>query len=151
MKKQKQQIKLHSLVKIKTQNTKRVGRGTGSGHGKTSTRGHKGQRARAGHKIGFAFEGGQMPFYRRVPKLRGFKRPFRLVYQVVDLEKIAQLEVSEVNPQILYQHGLISDFHHPVKILGIAKFKTPISITAHAISHKALAVLRTEKGSFHQL
>lgn len=144
-------INLHNLTKSKRQNSKRVGRGIGSGHGKTAGRGTKGQRSRSGHKLGYAFEGGQMPFYRRIPKWRGFKRPSRLVYQVVNLEKVAALKLVKIDPQILYQNGLISNLHHPVKILGAAKFPTPLKIIAHAISHKALTALETEKGTFEKI
>src|SRR2546423_4832241 len=86
---------------------KRVGRGMGSGMGKTSTRGHKGQRSRSGSRMMRGFEGGQMPLHRRLPK-RGFNNIFRTEYAVVNLDRIAELGVKDVTPQVLVNAGIIT-------------------------------------------
>src|SRR5262245_65413491 len=97
-------------------NKKRVGRGMGSGMGKTSTRGHKGQRSRSGSRMMRGFEGGQMPLHRRLPK-RGFTNIFRQEYSIVNLEKLAALGEATINPDTLRKAGLIST-KRPVKVLG---------------------------------
>jgi large subunit ribosomal protein L15 len=116
---------------------KRVGRGDGSGHGKTSCRGHKGQGARSGGGTRPGFEGGQMPLQRRLPK-RGFYNPFRVELAVVNL---AQLEVfpqgSEVTPQSLAERGLISGKQPRVKILGDGALSKSLTVKAHGFSAKA--------------
>src|SRR5204862_6382389 len=88
-------------------NKKRVGRGMGSGMGKTSTRGHKGQRSRSGSRMMRGFEGGQMPLHRRLPK-RGFTNIFKKEFQVVNLSRLAELGVKEITPAILFELGVIS-------------------------------------------
>jgi large subunit ribosomal protein L15 len=90
-----------------SENRKRVGRGMGSGMGKTSTRGHKGQRSRSGSRIMRGFEGGQMPLHRRLPK-RGFTNIFRIEYEVVNLEKLASLGDTEITPEVLRKAGMVS-------------------------------------------
>src|SRR5215468_8695623 len=100
---------------------KRVGRGMGSGMGKTSTRGHKGQRSRSGSRMMRGFEGGQMPLHRRLPK-RGFTNIFRREYAIVSLEKLAALGQSAVNPEVLRRAGVIHG-QRPVKILGDGELK----------------------------
>ena len=95
---------------------KRVGRGMGSGMGKTSTRGHKGQRSRSGSRMMRGFEGGQMPLHRRMPK-RGFTNIFRKEFNIVNLEKLATLGETTITPDVLRKAGVIST-KHPVKILG---------------------------------
>lgn len=120
---------------------KRIGRGIGSGHGKTSTKGHKGQKARSGGAKGPGFEGGQMPLQRRLPK-RGFTNaPFRKEYAVVNLKDIEKLGLNEVNPEILLEKGLIKDLKHGVKILGEGEMTRPLKIRAHAFSKSALEKL----------
>src|SRR5580704_9022192 len=96
---------------------KRVGRGMGSGMGKTSTRGHKGQRSRSGSRMMRGFEGGQMPLHRRIPK-RGFVNIFRKEYALVNLSSLAGLGTQEINPAILRQAGLVTRRNAMVKILG---------------------------------
>src|SRR6266567_9100369 len=86
-----------------SKNRKRIGRGTGSGHGKTATKGHKGQKARSGGNVEPGFEGGQMPMQRRLPK-RGFRNPFRVQMSVVNLAQLEALQESEVTPENLAQH-----------------------------------------------
>lgn len=114
---------------------KRVGRGVGSGHGKTSCKGHKGQKARSGGK-GPGFEGGQMPLHRRLPK-RGFKNPFKKEYSVINLRAFNELSVPLVTPQVLLEKGLIRDIKDGLKILGEGKLRNPITVRAHAFSASA--------------
>ena len=98
-------------------NKKRVGRGMGSGMGKTSARGHKGQRSRSGSRMMRGFEGGQMPLHRRLPK-RGFTNIFRQEYAVVNLEKLAGLGESTITPEVLQKAGVVRSKKLPIKILG---------------------------------
>ena len=116
---------------------KRVGRGPGSGHGKTSGRGHKGQGQLAGWTAHPAFEGGQMPLVRRVPK-RGFHNPFKKRSAIINL---AQLEAfssgSEVTPEILVERGLIRGRDGRVKILGDGSLTKRLTVKAHGFSAKA--------------
>ncbi len=115
---------------------KRVGRGIGSGHGKTSCRGHKGQKARTGGGTRVGFEGGQMPLYRRLPK-RGFTNIFRKDYAVVNLKDLDKLSESVVTPEVILKKGLIKDTKGGIKILGEGEIKKPITVKAHAFSASA--------------
>src|SRR5215472_6112980 len=115
-----------------SENKKRVGRGMGSGMGKTSTRGHKGQRSRSGSRLLRGFEGGQMPLHRRLPK-RGFTNIFRQEYSIVNLEKLAALGESTVNPEVLRKAGVIRG-EGPVKVLGEGELKVPLTVQAHKFS-----------------
>jgi large subunit ribosomal protein L15 len=117
-------------------NRKRLGRGNASGTGGTSGRGHKGYHARTGSKHRTWTEGGTMPIYRRLPK-RGFTNIFKEEMQIVNLERIARLQLAEITPEILYQKGLIHSLSIPVKILGVGEVKEPIAVTAHAFSKTA--------------
>ncbi len=117
-------------------NRKRLGRGNASGTGGTSGRGHKGYHARAGSKHRAWVEGGTMPIYRRLPK-RGFTNIFKEEMQIVNLERIARLQLPEITPEILYQKGLIHSLSIPVKILGVGEVKEPLNVTAHAFSKTA--------------
>jgi large subunit ribosomal protein L15 len=117
------------------ENKKRVGRGMGSGMGKTSTRGHKGQRSRSGSRMMRGFEGGQMPLHRRVPK-RGFTNIFREEYNIVNLEKLADLGESTINPDVLRKAGVIST-KRKLKILGDGELKSAITVHAHKFSKSA--------------
>jgi large subunit ribosomal protein L15 len=116
---------------------KRVGRGDGSGHGKTSCRGHKGQGSRSGGNTKPGFEGGQMPLQRRLPK-RGFRNPFKVDVAVVNL---MQLEVfpagSEVTPELLTQRGLVRGKDRKVKILGDGALSKSLTVKAHGFSARA--------------
>jgi large subunit ribosomal protein L15 len=114
---------------------KRVGRGPGSGRGKTATRGQKGQKARAGGSIHPRFEGGQMPLIRRIPK-RGFKSRNRVEYQVVNVRELERFE-GEVSPLELKQAGLIGSVKKPVKILGLGEVEKALTVSAHAFSGSA--------------
>ena len=115
---------------------KRVGRGTGSGHGKTSCRGHKGQKARTGGGTRVGFEGGQMPLHRRLPK-RGFTNIFRKEYAVVNLKDLDKLSESVITPEIILEKGVIKDTKHGIKVLGEGEIKKPVTVKAHACSASA--------------
>jgi len=115
---------------------KRVGRGMGSGMGKTSTRGHKGQGSRSGSRLMRGFEGGQMPLHRRLPK-RGFVNIFRTEYEVVNLEKLAGLAESEITPEVLRKAGMVSSKKSLVKVLGQGEVSKAITVHAHKFSKSA--------------
>ena len=119
-------------------NMKRIGRGAGSGHGgHTSTRGHKGQKSRTGGSIHPAFEGGQMPLHRRLPK-RGFVSFNRETIQIVNIERLVDLPKGAVIDQaLLKKEGLISSGRQKVKILGKGKLKHPLTVKAHFFSLSA--------------
>ncbi len=128
------------------QERKRVGRGLGSGLGKTSGRGHKGQKARSGGSIRPGFEGGQMPLQRRLPK-RGFTNVFRKVYTVINLEDLARFaEGTEVTPRLLLDEGLLKEVRDGVKILGSGEVKVGLTVVAHAFSQSALAKITAAGG-----
>jgi len=118
-----------------TEKRKRVGRGMGSGMGKTSTRGHKGQRSRSGSRMIRGFEGGQMPLHRRMPK-RGFTNIFRKEYNIVSLERLAELGETTINPDVLRKAGVIKT-KHPVKILGDGELSVALTVSAHKFSKSA--------------
>ena len=116
---------------------KRVGRGDGSGHGKTSCRGHKGQGARSGGNVQPGFEGGQMPLQRRLPK-RGFHNPFRIEMAVVNVAQLDALPAgSEVTPETLAEQGLVHGKKRQVKILGEGSLSKALTVKAHGFSAKA--------------
>jgi large subunit ribosomal protein L15 len=116
-------------------NKKRVGRGMGSGMGKTSTRGHKGQRSRSGSRMMRGFEGGQMPLHRRLPK-RGFTNIFRTEYTILNLDRIAELGEADVTIESLVKAGLARD-GDLVKILGDGELKKKVNVQAHKFSKSA--------------
>jgi large subunit ribosomal protein L15 len=125
---------------------KRVGRGVGSGHGKTSCRGHKGQKARSGGTKGPGFEGGQMPLQRRLPK-RGFKNPFKIEYAIVNLKNISSIEgLDIITPEVLIERGLIKDLKDGIKVLGDGEIQRPFTIKADAFSASALAKIAAAGG-----
>ncbi|MBI4459799.1 MAG: 50S ribosomal protein L15 [Acidobacteria bacterium] len=116
---------------------KRVGRGMGSGHGKTAARGSKGQLSRAGTTRGRrGFEGGQMPYQRRLPK-RGFHNLFRKEYAIVNLKQIAGLGEVNISPELLLSRGVISKLLDGVKILGEGTLSGPVHVSAHRFSRSA--------------
>lgn len=116
---------------------KRVGRGTGSGHGKTSTRGHKGQKARSGSGIRPGFEGGQMPLQRRIPK-RGFNNIFKKEYAIVNIRDLNVFDDgTEVTPFVLWEEGIINSIKDGVKILGDGELEKKLFIQTHKISKQA--------------
>ncbi|HSA94216.1 MAG TPA: 50S ribosomal protein L15 [Terriglobales bacterium] len=118
-----------------TRNPKRVGRGMGSGTGKTSGRGHKGQLSRTGYSRARGFEGGQNPLKRRLPK-RGFTNIFRTEYAVVNLERLAALGETTITPETLQKAGLVRRAL-PIKILGDGELKTALTVRAHKFSKSA--------------
>jgi large subunit ribosomal protein L15 len=138
---------LSNLRAPKKANTgrKRVGRGMGSGMGKTSTRGHKGQRSRTGSNMMRAFEGGQMPLHRRLPK-RGFTNIFRTEYAVVNLDRIAGLDVSEIALEDYKKLGLSSSKKALIKILGSGELTSAITIHAHKFSKSAVEKIEKAGG-----
>lgn len=131
-----------------TKKRKRVGRGPGSGHGKTATRGHKGQKARSGGAKPPWFEGGQMPLYRRLPK-RGFHNPFRVEYQIVNLDQLeARFNAGErVDKESLLAKGLIKDPDRPVKILARGSLSKALTVVADAYSEKAREAILAAGGT----
>ena len=120
-----------------TANRKRVGRGMGSGMGKTSTRGHKGQRSRSGSRSMRGFEGGQMPLQRRLPKI-GFKNRSRIEYAVINLDKINSLKgIDVITPETLIEKRIIRDIKDGLKVLGDGKLERPVTVKATAFSVSA--------------
>jgi large subunit ribosomal protein L15 len=118
------------------ENKKRVGRGMGSGMGKTSTRGHKGQGSRSGSSLMRGFEGGQMPLHRRLPK-RGFTNIFKTEYEVVNLERLAKLSESEITPEVLRKAGVVTSKNTLVKVLGQGELSKALTVHAHKFSKSA--------------
>jgi large subunit ribosomal protein L15 len=118
-----------------TANRKRVGRGMGSGMGKTSTRGHKGQGSRSGSRLLRGFEGGQMPLHRRLPK-RGFTNIFRTEYRIINLDRLAQLGEKTITLEILVKNGLAGR-NDLIKVLGDGELKSPLHVQAHKFSKPA--------------
>ena len=141
-------MKLHKLAPYAgaTKKRKRIGRGPGSGHGKTATKGHKGLLARSGGGKRPGFEGGQMPLVRRLPK-HGFTNPFRVDYAIVNLKSLAALgAVDQVTPQVLVGAGLIKRKTRLVKILGLGEVGRPIVVQAHKFSKSALEKIQAAGG-----
>jgi large subunit ribosomal protein L15 len=130
---------------------KRIGRGPGSGHGKTATKGHKGQRARAGAGKGPGFEGGQMPLTRRIPK-RGFKNPFRKEYAIV---KISDLDIfkdkGEAGIEEFLRSGLIGKIRDGVKLLSNGDIDFAIKIKVHKASQQAIDKIKAQGGEVEVL
>lgn len=122
--------------KNSSEKRKRVGRGMGSGMGKTSTRGHKGQGSRSGSRMMRGFEGGQMPLHRRLPK-RGFVNIFRKEYTVVNLSSLAELGETTINPEVLYKAGILKKKAGMVKVLGNGDLNTALTVHAHKFSESA--------------
>lgn len=125
---------------------KRVGRGIGSGHGKTSCKGHKGQKARSGGPKGPGFEGGQTPLQRRLPK-RGFKNIFKIEFAIVNLKDINKIEgVDVITPEILIEKGIVKNIKDGIKILGEGELQKPLTIKADAFSASASAKITAAGG-----
>ncbi|OGW36988.1 MAG: 50S ribosomal protein L15 [Nitrospirae bacterium GWD2_57_9] len=129
-----------------TKKAKRVGRGPGSGSGKTAAKGHKGQKARSGGVKGAGFEGGQMPLQRRIPK-RGFTNIFRKEYAIVNLSDLADMTGSEpVTPEMLKQNGMIDDMKDGLKVLGTGDLKSKLTVRAHKFSKSAIEKIQAAGG-----
>jgi len=131
--------------------TKRIGRGQGSGHGGTATKGHKGAKSRSGHKFKMWFEGGQMPLTRRIPKF-GFTPRNRVEMQVVNVSTLGILvekkKVSNgvVTPEVLFKTGTTSKKNVPIKILGNGDIKAKLDVAAHAFSKSAISKIEAAGG-----
>ncbi|MCK9594405.1 MAG: 50S ribosomal protein L15 [Candidatus Omnitrophica bacterium] len=148
----KQVFGLHNLQVPKGAHKKRkyLGRGSSSGHGKTSTRGSKGETSRSGRATYTGFEGGQSPLIRRMPK-RGFTSKFAKVYQVVNIDGLNGLKDKVVNPDVLLKAGLIKSRNKMVKILGEGELKNAVSVSAHAFSLSAQEKITKAGGKFEVL
>jgi large subunit ribosomal protein L15 len=131
---------------------KRIGRGHGSGHGKTASRGHKGAKSRSGFKFKRGFEGGQMPLHRRVPK-RGFHNPFRVAYEVVNLDMLGlKFDAGTVvTPELLREHGMVPRGSAPVKVLARGEIGKALTVRAHKFSGKAAEKIAAAGGATEQL
>ena len=127
------------------ENKKRVGRGMGSGMGKTSTRGHKGQGSRSRSSLMRGFEGGQMPLHRRLPK-RGFTNIFRVEYAVLGLDTIAELNESELTLEKLTEHGILKKRNGLVKVLANGELKSAVTVHAHKFSKAAQKAIEAAGG-----
>jgi large subunit ribosomal protein L15 len=141
-------MNLHDLTPSKgaTKKRKRIGRGPGSGHGKTATKGHKGLLARSGGGKRPGFEGGQMPLIRRLPKF-GFTNPFRTEYAIVNVKSFeGWTGAGTITPQALVDAGLVKRKHLPIKILGTGELKKPLVIQAHKFSKSAEAKIQAAGG-----
>lgn len=147
--KKKQEIKfgIHNIGVPKGAHKPRKikGRGPSSGHGKTSTRGSKGQTSRAGRHFYLGFEGGTSPLIRRMPK-RGFTNRRKKEYQIVNLSDLNRIKDVAINLELLEKSGLIKDKGKRVKILGDGEIKNPISVQAHAASKKAFDKIKSAGG-----
>ncbi len=141
-------MKLHQLQPApgSRKTKKRLGRGPGSGLGKTAGKGHKGMLARSGRANVAGFEGGQMPLARRLPK-RGFHNPFRTEFAVVNLKTLSALgEITNVTPQVLYEKRIVKKQSRPIKILGVGELDKPMTIEAHKFSQSALRKIEQAGG-----
>jgi large subunit ribosomal protein L15 len=146
-------LTLNSLAPARGANRKpkRVGRGIGSGHSKTSTRGYKGQKSRSGTSIRPGFEGGQMPLHRRLPK-RGFHNRFRKEYAIVNLEALAALGAgTKVDPESLQERGIVKNLKDGLKILGMGELKHAIHVRAHRISKSAAEKITRAGGTVEMI
>jgi large subunit ribosomal protein L15 len=140
-------MKLHTVTPAKgsKHSRKRVGRGPGSGLGKTAGKGHKGQKSRSGYASRAGFEGGQMPLIRTMPK-RGFTNIFRTSYSVVNLHQLESLEGGEFTPESLVELGLVRS-GAKLKVLGDGEISRPLTVVAHKFSKSARAKIEAAGGS----
>lgn len=141
-------MKLHELKPAEgsRKERKRVGRGMASGHGKTSGRGHKGQKARSGGGVRPGFEGGQNPLYRRLPK-RGFKNPFRKEYAIINLDTLNRFEEgTNVTPELLIEQGIVKNVRHGIKVLGNGEINVKLTVSAHKFSQSAVEKIEAAGG-----
>lgn len=141
-------MKLHELSPAvgSRHERKRVGRGTGSGMGKTSTRGHKGQNSRSGGGVRPGFEGGQNPLYRRLPK-RGFTNPTRKEYAIVNIEELNNFAAdTEVTPELLAEQGIVKNAKSGIKILGNGEVTVKLTVKANKFSQSAVEKIEAAGG-----
>ena len=142
-------MKLHELKPAEgsRHNRKRVGRGIGSGHGKTATKGHKGQNARSGGGVRLGFEGGQTPLFRRLPK-RGFTNPTRQEFAIVNLTTLNQFaEGTNITPELLIEQGIIKDEKAGIKVLAKGIVEKKLSVKAHKFSTAAKTAIEAAGGT----
>ncbi len=141
-------------AKGSTHKEKRIGRGQGSGRGGTATRGHKGQKSRSGYSRKIGFEGGQMPLQRRVPKF-GFKNINRKEFKGINIGILQDLAdkkgITEINPEVLRNAGLVSKRSTLVKILGNGKLNAKLEVKAHAFSKVAQEAIEAAKGTIEKI
>jgi large subunit ribosomal protein L15 len=144
-------MKLNEIPKVKgrLKRPKRVGRGIGSGKGKRCGKGMKGQSSRSGGVKGPQFEGGQMPIFRRLPALKGFKRKPNVVYAIINLSQIEKLpeEIDEVNAEILFEHNLIRKPDMKIKLLARGALTRKFTVKVHAASAKAKEMVTAAGGN----
>lgn len=134
-----------------TRNRKRIGRGTGSGHGKTATKGHKGQKARSGGSIKAGFEGGQMPMHRRLPK-RGFRPLSKKIYSVVNLSQLDVFEAGScVDIEAMQKSGLVKDLNDGIKILATGELTKALIVKAHKFSATAREKITSVGGTVEEI
>ena len=141
-------MKLHELKYTEgaRQDSKRLGRGQGSGQGKTAGKGHKGQGARSGGGVALGFEGGQTPIYRRIPK-RGFTNVNRVEYAIVNVEQLNRFENGvEVSPELLIEAGLVKKEYNGIKILGVGTLEKKLTVKAHNFSKSAVSLIEQAGG-----
>lgn len=144
-------MKLHTLKPAEgsTKDSKRIGRGQGSGRGGTSTRGHNGAKSRSGYSRKIGFEGGQMPLQRRVPKF-GFRSPNRIAYKVVNLDALETLagktKATDIDINLLVENGIVGK-NDVVKILGRGELKAKVNVKVHSFSSSAKAAIEAAGGT----
>ena len=142
-------MKLHELKPVEGARNKRnrVGRGMSSGNGKTSGRGHNGQKSRSGGKVGLTFEGGQLPLFRSIPK-RGFTNINRKDYAVVNLSALNRFDNgTEVTPELLIESGIVKNKKSGIKILGNGNLEKKLTIKAHKFSSSAVEAIEQQGGT----
>ncbi len=140
-------MKIHEISTQTTKDSKRVGRGIGSGYGKTSGRGTKGQNSRTGGGVRPGFEGGQNPYAKRIPKKRGFAPLNRTRYQVVNLDRLEQLEPGTYDIAALVSAGLVASAKKPVKVLGEGALTKKLTLHVHAASTTAREAIEKAGGT----
>lgn len=132
--------------------SKRIGRGLGSGHGRTAGKGTKGQKARAGYKMRPGFEGGQNPLTKRLPEQRGFTNIFRIEYATINVGRLNRFEAeSEVTPQQLVAEGLVKSLKHPIKILGDGELQKPLTVRANKFTQPARRKIEAAGGKAEEI
>jgi large subunit ribosomal protein L15 len=141
-------MKLHELTYTEgaRKDSKRLGRGQGSGQGKTAGKGHKGQNARSGGGVALGFEGGQTPIFRRIPK-RGFTNIHRVEYAIVNVEQLNRFENGvEVSPELLIETGIVKKEYNGIKILGVGTLEKKLTVKAHKFSKSAVTLIEQAGG-----
>ena len=135
-----------------THSKKRVGRGSGSGHGTTACKGTKGQKARAGFSLNPGFEGGQNPLTKRLPEQRGFNNIFRTQYSTVNISSLNLFESGqEIKPEDMVAKGLIKSLKKPIKVLGNGEIEKPLTVTANKFTQTAKAKIETAGGKVEEI